>query len=222
MLGVMETQNVTGKRQTPEATDQELVEQSKRGDEAAIANLIGRHYATSLRIAQSILRNQPDSEDAVQTAYSRAFRQLHTFREEARFSTWITSIVVNQSLMHLRRHRRATLLSLEEPILRVHPAVRYIPRAHSGGKCGPPRDFECNRAGARQAPARSAGTLYDACGIGPAYCRRRGQTGTQYLRDQVTDLPRALHASVQIVFQLRSGARFRVDVGFCRIERSIL
>ena len=81
-----------------------------------MAHLIRRHYVTSLRIAQSILRNQPDSEDAVQTAYARAFRQLHTFRGEARFSTWITSIVVNQSLMHLRRHRRATVLSLEEPI----------------------------------------------------------------------------------------------------------
>ena len=100
--------------QTPEATDQELVEQSKQGDEAAMAHLIRRHYGTSLRIAQSILRNRPDAEDAVQTAYSRAFRYLHTFREEACFSTWMTSIVVNQSRMHLRQQRRATLLSLEE------------------------------------------------------------------------------------------------------------
>jgi RNA polymerase sigma-70 factor (ECF subfamily) len=61
------------------------------------AELIRRHYGASLRIARSILRNQPDSEDAVQTAYGRALQQLHTFREEARFRTWITSIVVNQS-----------------------------------------------------------------------------------------------------------------------------
>jgi RNA polymerase sigma-70 factor (ECF subfamily) len=112
----MDPQNISDPVQTPEATDQELVEQSKQGDEAAVAHLIRRHYGTSLRIAQSILRNPPDSEDAVQTAYARAFRQLHTFREEARFSTWITSIVVNQSLMQLRRHRRATVLSLDEPI----------------------------------------------------------------------------------------------------------
>jgi RNA polymerase sigma-70 factor (ECF subfamily) len=115
MTGVMDPQNASETRQTPEATDEDLVEQSKQGDEAAVAHLIRRHYGSSLRIAQSILRNQPDSEDAVQTAYGRAFRQLHTFREEARFSTWITSIVVNQSLMQVRRHRRATVLSLEEP-----------------------------------------------------------------------------------------------------------
>ena len=112
----MDTQNGAVTRQTPEVTDQELVEQSKQGDETAMSHLIRRHYGASLRIAQSILRNQPDSEDAVQAAYGRAFRLLHTFREEARFSTWITSIVVNQSLMHLRRHRRTNVLSLEEPI----------------------------------------------------------------------------------------------------------
>jgi RNA polymerase sigma-70 factor (ECF subfamily) len=95
----MEAQNVA-KTWTSEATDQ----------------VIQRHYGASLRIARSILRNESDSEDAVQTAYSRAFQHLHTFREEARFSTWITTIVVNQSRMHLRRERRATLLSLEEPI----------------------------------------------------------------------------------------------------------
>ncbi len=103
----MELQNVD----TP---DQELVAQSKQGDEQAMARLIGRHYGSSLRIARSILRNESDSEDAVQTAYGRAFQHLHTFREEARFSTWITSIVVNQSRMHLRSQRRATLLSLDE------------------------------------------------------------------------------------------------------------
>ena len=81
-----------------------------------MAKLIRRHYGASLRIANSILRNHQDSEDTVQTAYSRAFQKLHSFREEARFSTWITSIVVNQSLIHLRSKRRAILLSLEEPM----------------------------------------------------------------------------------------------------------
>jgi RNA polymerase sigma-70 factor (ECF subfamily) len=112
----MDARNVAATWRPAEATDQELVEQSKQGDEEAIAKLIGRHYDGSVRMANSILRNQPDAEDVVQTAYSRAFQKLHTFREEARFSTWITSIVVNLSLLHLRSRRRATLLSLEEPM----------------------------------------------------------------------------------------------------------
>ena len=120
----MDAQTAAEKLDFSEMTDQELVELCKRGDDEAMTSLIQRHYGTSLRVAQSILRNRPDSEDAVQTAYGRAFRYLHTFREEARFSTWITSIVVNQSLMHLRRQRRATLLSLDEPS--HEQASRYL------------------------------------------------------------------------------------------------
>jgi RNA polymerase sigma-70 factor (ECF subfamily) len=117
----MVPQSVAETRQIAKTADQELVEQSKRGDEEAMTKLIRRHYGASLRIARSILRNESDSEDAVQTAYGRAFQQLHTFREEARFSTWITSIVVNQSLLHLRRQRRAALLSLDEAIQKETP-----------------------------------------------------------------------------------------------------
>jgi RNA polymerase sigma-70 factor, ECF subfamily len=117
----MVPQRVAEAGQTAKTADQELVEQSKQGDEEAMTKLIRRHYAASLRVARSILRNESDSEDAVQTAYSRAFRQLHTFREEARFSTWITSIVVNQSLLHLRQQRRAALLSLDEAIQKEIP-----------------------------------------------------------------------------------------------------
>jgi RNA polymerase sigma-70 factor (ECF subfamily) len=113
---IMDPQNLAKSWQAPETTDHELVEQCKQGDEEAMAKLVRRHYGSSLRIARSILRNQSDSEDAVQTAYGRAFQHLHTFRKEARFSTWITSIVVNQTRMHLRSQRRATLLSLDEPI----------------------------------------------------------------------------------------------------------
>ena len=98
---IMDPQNLAKSWQTPETTDHELVEQCKHGDEEAMAKLVRRHYGSSLRIARSILRNQSDSEDAVQTAYGRAFQHLHTFRKEARFSTWITSIVVNQTRMHL-------------------------------------------------------------------------------------------------------------------------
>jgi RNA polymerase sigma-70 factor, ECF subfamily len=87
-----------------------------QGDDEAMANLIGRHYGASIRMANSILRNHSGAEDVVQTAYSQAFQKLHMFPGRGSFSTWITRIVVNQSLVHLRSKSRATLLSLEEPM----------------------------------------------------------------------------------------------------------
>jgi RNA polymerase sigma-70 factor (ECF subfamily) len=97
-----------------EDLDKTLVAQSRMGDQDAMAELVRRHYSTSMRVARSILRNESEAEDAVQTAYSAAFRHLDSFREDARFATWITRIVVNQSIMRLRRLRRANCVSLEE------------------------------------------------------------------------------------------------------------
>jgi len=96
---------------TPEL---ELIAQCKQGDQAAIDELFGRHYPSSLRLARGILRSEDESQDAVQVAYFAAFRHLHRFRGEACFKTWITRIVVNCCLMQLRQPwRRMTWVSLE-------------------------------------------------------------------------------------------------------------
>jgi RNA polymerase sigma factor (sigma-70 family) len=88
---------------TPEAA---LIAESKRGDQKAIAELVGRHYPASLRLARGLLRNTEDAQDAVQIAYSLALRGLETFRGEASFKTWINRVVVNCCLVQLREARR--------------------------------------------------------------------------------------------------------------------
>ena len=60
------------------------------------------------RIARSIVRDDSEAEDVLQEAYVRAFTRLSTFRGEARFSTWLTRIVINEALGRLRQ-RRPTL-----------------------------------------------------------------------------------------------------------------
>jgi RNA polymerase sigma-70 factor, ECF subfamily len=90
-------------QQQPET---ELIALSKQGDQAAMAELFGRHYSSSLHLARSILRSEEASEDAVQVAYFSAFRHLHSFRGDASFKTWITRIVVNCCRSQLRELRR--------------------------------------------------------------------------------------------------------------------
>jgi RNA polymerase sigma-70 factor (ECF subfamily) len=82
-------------------------------DEAVNA-LFAQHYEASLRVARRILRSREDSEDAVQTAYCAAFRNLHTFRGEASFKTWITKIVVNCCLKQVRKRRARPWLALDD------------------------------------------------------------------------------------------------------------
>jgi len=89
-----------------EKLDLELITHGNGGDRDAVAELFGRYYSSSLRLARGILRSEEDSQDAVQVAYSSAFQHLHSFRGDASFKTWITRIVVNCCLMQLRERRR--------------------------------------------------------------------------------------------------------------------
>jgi RNA polymerase sigma-70 factor, ECF subfamily len=95
-------------------TDEELVPQAQNGDQPAFAELIRRHKGGCLKLALSILRDRSDAEDEAQNALWKAFQHLNQFQRDARFSTWLTRIVVNQCLMKIRRDRRAKFLYLDD------------------------------------------------------------------------------------------------------------
>lgn len=82
-----------------------LVEACKNGDASAFELLVKRHDTKLFRIAQHITHNREDAQDAVQDAFLKAFRNLNQFRGSSRFSTWLTRITVNESLMKLRKQR---------------------------------------------------------------------------------------------------------------------
>jgi RNA polymerase sigma-70 factor, ECF subfamily len=99
-----------------EKPESELLADSRNGDRDAMAELFRRHYPSSIRIARGLLRSEDEYLDVVQSAYLSAFQKFDSFRGEATFKTWLTRIVVNQCLMHLRRlTRRRSLLSLDDP-----------------------------------------------------------------------------------------------------------
>lgn len=93
------------------ADDRLLVAEAKSGHASAFGALYERHRAKIYRIALRILRNQQDSEDAVQRSFQRAFTSLGRFREDSSFSTWMTRIAINEALMLLRQKRANRALS---------------------------------------------------------------------------------------------------------------
>jgi RNA polymerase sigma-70 factor (ECF subfamily) len=64
----------------------------------------------------SIVRNETDAEDGAQDAMVNAYRHLGKFRGDAKFSTWLTTIAVNEGRQKLRRAKRAKEDSLDEPL----------------------------------------------------------------------------------------------------------
>jgi RNA polymerase sigma-70 factor, ECF subfamily len=87
-------------------SDSALVALARRGDPDAVVGIMRRHNRRLFRTAHAILRNEADAEDAVQDAYIRAFGAIATLDEPEHLSTWLTRIVVNESLRRQSRRNR--------------------------------------------------------------------------------------------------------------------
>ena len=75
-----------------------------------------RPYERSVyRMALSYMKNEADAEDVAQEAFVRAFRNLASFRSEAKFSTWLISITLNEARSRLRRQSVVRMESIDEP-----------------------------------------------------------------------------------------------------------
>ncbi|MDO8250415.1 MAG: RNA polymerase sigma factor [Rhodoferax sp.] len=85
-------------------SDAELVVLALAGNDTAFAQIMRRYNRLLFRTARSILKSDDDTQDAVQEAYLRAWRALASFRSDARLSTWLVRIVVNEALGRLRRN----------------------------------------------------------------------------------------------------------------------
>ena len=77
--------------------------------------LIRPHERSVYAMALSMLHNEADAEDVAQEAFLKAFRNLAKFRGEAKFSTWLISIVLNEARGRLRSKSNVKLESLDEP-----------------------------------------------------------------------------------------------------------
>jgi len=99
--------------------DLALVNASRSGDLAAFENLVRRHQRMLLNVAFRITGVYEDACDIVQDSFVAAWQKLGDFRGEAKFSTWLTAIVVNQARNRCRQVRqrlRHEAYSLQAPL----------------------------------------------------------------------------------------------------------
>jgi RNA polymerase sigma-70 factor, ECF subfamily len=91
--------------------DPSLAALAAAGDPAAVRLVTGRNNQRLFRAAWSILRNRAEAEDAVQSAWLRAFAAIGAFEGRASLSTWLTRIAINEALGRARaaKRRRARL-----------------------------------------------------------------------------------------------------------------
>jgi RNA polymerase sigma-70 factor (ECF subfamily) len=97
----------------PATTDEVLVAAAKLRDHHAFVELWTRHSRKAFNVAYRVTGNRDDAEDAIQDAWMKAYVHLDTFDGRAKFSTWLTRIAINSSLMILRSKRARSETSME-------------------------------------------------------------------------------------------------------------
>jgi RNA polymerase sigma-70 factor (ECF subfamily) len=94
--------------------ERSLIRRCKQRDEAALADLIRLKREKVFRVALNIVGDEDDAKDIAQMAFVRLWQAIGSFKESRRFDPWLFRIVVNLSLDHYRRTRRAAALHLED------------------------------------------------------------------------------------------------------------
>ena len=92
-------------------TDADLIGRMKR-DEECLRVLVARHHVSLRRLAMSMLRSEPDADEAVQDTFISAHRNASSFRHESSVRTWLHSICYRACLGRLRR-KRLTLVEVD-------------------------------------------------------------------------------------------------------------
>jgi RNA polymerase sigma-70 factor (ECF subfamily) len=92
--------------QSPTLMDEaSLIRAAQQGDQDAFAALVQSYDQNVLRIAMNLLRSPEEAKDVYQEAFLRVFRNLHAFRFDCSFPTWLYRIVTNICLDHLRKRK---------------------------------------------------------------------------------------------------------------------
>jgi RNA polymerase sigma-70 factor (ECF subfamily) len=138
-------------RKTNEET---LIRRIRNGEHELFYELIRPYEKRVYAAAFAIMRNEADAEDVAQEAMLKAFKYLAQFRSEARFSTWLIQITVNEARMRLRKERSHVM----EPITdHQDDEGNYTPRDFADWREIPSETLE--RTEVRQKLAEALATL---------------------------------------------------------------
>jgi len=89
----------------PNLNERTLVAEAQAGNRAAFEELVHRYDRDVLRLALNLMKRPEDARDVYQEAFLKVYRNLHRFRFECSFYTWLYRIVTNVCLDHLRRRQ---------------------------------------------------------------------------------------------------------------------
>jgi len=97
-----------------ENCQQELLSLTTSDDGESLNKLFGNYVPRLFRVADCVLHNYHDSEDALQDGLLSALRHIDQFKGNSQFSTWLFSIIRNSALAKLRKQRAHVIVSMDD------------------------------------------------------------------------------------------------------------
>ena len=113
-------------REHASLSDEDIIARVCAGETALFEELMRRYNQRAYRVARAIVKDEAEAEDVMQQAYLNAFTHLQQFAERAKFSTWLTRIVIHEALGRRRRARPADQIANDSE-------VEAMSRAESAG-----------------------------------------------------------------------------------------
>jgi RNA polymerase sigma factor (sigma-70 family) len=89
-------------------SDIELIQQTLSGNQSAYADLVKRHQRFVFTLAMRFAKGREDAEEIAQDCFIKAYRSLASFQGQAKFTTWLYSIVYTTAMTFLRKKRLDT------------------------------------------------------------------------------------------------------------------
>ena len=86
--------------------DQQLINQILNGDTNAYGKLIARYKDLVFTLALRMLKHREEAEEVTQDAFLKAYRSLHKFKGDSKFSTWIYKVTYNTCLDRIKKNKK--------------------------------------------------------------------------------------------------------------------
>lgn len=138
----LESENRSESERCAAGQEAALFQRACQGDRDAFYDLVQPCERATYAAALAILKNPADAEDAVQEAVLKALANIHGFRGESKFSTWLIRITINEALLKVRAVRNHPCESMDES--NAGESGDYIPRDYADWREIPSEALERN------------------------------------------------------------------------------
>lgn len=112
----LENSSIRSNEAADDIDDLVLVDRARAGDEQAFRALFERYHRRAYSLAFGVVRHRDDALDVVQEAFIKAHRHIGKFEGTSSFYTWLYRIVMNLSIDHIRRTKRARNVEFDDAV----------------------------------------------------------------------------------------------------------